>query len=87
MSSLICNNFDLNSIQPNAFLQPLSSLKYLTKINRSGWFRDHGNDKRILVSLGLLMIQELKEIFVTSKRLNYKLDKVFWLGTEILDSN
>ena len=52
MSSLICNNFDLNSIQPNAFLQPLSSLEYLPKIKRSGWFRDHGNDKRILVSLG-----------------------------------
>jgi len=27
ISSLICNNLEINSIQPNAFLQPILSLK------------------------------------------------------------
>jgi hypothetical protein len=25
---LICNNFDINQIQPNIFLQPMSTVKY-----------------------------------------------------------
>lgn len=27
MSKVICDNLDINTIQPNAFMQPLASLK------------------------------------------------------------